>query len=89
MLEVLPQALEICRQGSDYYFSVLFVLLTEEKCTTIEVLETLLKATENCVQQVLSEQEKAQARGAYIVNISLGHGLVCLLHMISNLSNFQ
>jgi len=88
MLEVLPQALEVSHQGSDYYFTLLYSLLTEENCTTSKVLEQLLKATELCVQQVLAEQEKAQAKGAYIVNISLGHGLVCLLGMISNLSSF-
>ena len=86
MLERLPEALAICHQGADYYFTVLAKLLEDFKENHEFVLEVLLSETAKTVQDILAQQEKARTRGTFIVNISLGHGLACLLHMLTDLS---
>ena len=87
VLEELPQALKVCRQGFDYYFTVLSHLLCEEQVIQEHwVIEKLLKAVEVSVNYVLQVQNRYEVLGTYNVNISLGHGLVCLLHMIFLLS---
>ena len=84
MLDLLPEALQICHQGADYYFTVLSRLLECYNESHEEIMEILLKETDLSVQHILEQQEKARARGTFVVNISLGHGLVCLLHMLSS-----
>ena len=86
MLDLLPEALAICHQGADYYFTVLSRLLESPLENLSETLEILLRETDISVQSILLQQDKARARGTFLVNISLGHGLVCLLHMLSNIS---
>jgi hypothetical protein len=90
VLEELPQALKVCRQGFDYYFTVLSHLLCEEQVIQEAwVIEKLLKAVEVSVNYVLQVQNRYEVLGTYNVNISLGHGLVCLLHMIYILSESE
>lgn len=87
MLELLPKALEICHQGADYYFTVLSRLLEGYHESHQEIMEVLLRETDHSVQEILKQQDKARSRGIFVVNISLGHGLVCLLHMLSNITD--
>jgi E3 ubiquitin-protein ligase UBR4 len=86
MLELLPEALSICHQGADYYFTVLSKLLEDFQENHSLILEILLTETSKSVQDILAQQEKARTRGAFVVNISLGHGLACLLHLLTDLS---
>ena len=87
MLRMLPEALSICHQGADYYFTVLSRLLENCKTKRERILNTLLTETDKSVKSILAQQEKAHARGTFIVNISLGHGLACLLHMLTDLTD--
>ena len=86
MLELLPEALKICHQGADYYFTVLSRLLESNTENPEHTMKILLRDIDLSVQSILDQQEKARARGTFVVNISLGHGLVCLLHMLSNIT---
>lgn len=87
MLDLLPEALQICHQGADYFFTVLSRLLEGHNTNHEEIIDKLLKETDRSVVFLLEQQVKAQARGTFVVNISLGHGLVCLLHMLTSITD--
>ena len=72
---------------ADYYFTVLSRLLEGYHESHQEIMEVLLRETDHSVQEILKQQDKARSRGIFVVNISLGHGLVCLLHMLSNITD--
>jgi len=71
LLEYLPAAVEACRQGFDYYFAALSLILGDVD-NVYDYLKLLFTHVESSVLALLSKQVVG-------VSISLGHGLICLL----------
>ena len=74
LLEYLPAAVEACRQGFDYYFAALSLILGDVD-NVYDYLKLLFTHVESSVLALLSKQVVG-------VSISLGHGLICLLQII-------
>ena len=84
VLDAIPQALCNCKQGADYYFTLLSKLLIKDYLEESSI-EKLLKEIDNCVEDVLNQQNQMVLTRDCSVKISLGHGLVCLLHLLSGI----
>jgi hypothetical protein len=86
VVAALPKALRVCQQGSDYYFTVLSYLLLDKKCSQdVTLLHRLLNTVETASNTLLQSQERCAVLGLVEVSISQGHGLSCLLLLISSL----